>query len=48
MMEERRAQVRALFDEAAELPAGERCAFLDAVTPATSTRWPITRTAALD
>ncbi|HKB39356.1 MAG TPA: serine/threonine-protein kinase, partial [Gemmataceae bacterium] len=33
MTEERRARVRALFDEAAELPAGERRAFLDAACP---------------
>jgi non-specific serine/threonine protein kinase/serine/threonine-protein kinase len=33
MTEERRARVRALFDEAAELPSGERRAFLDAACP---------------
>jgi len=33
MTEELRARVRALFDEAAELPTGERRAFLDAACP---------------
>lgn len=33
MTEARRARVRALFDEAAELPTGERRAFLDAACP---------------
>jgi WD40 repeat protein len=33
MAEERRARLRALFDHAAELPAGERAAFLEAACP---------------